>query len=248
MGIKFVKYFSFRFRKNQNFYGFSYDINELIYILKGKGTIEISSGIGSQKYEYCANSLIAISRKVKRTQITLEPTDYMCIGYIETDEKKNHQSMVYRFEDEEVLRLFLELKNEYARKRYRYYEYCNFTISQILIVLERMAQMENDQKDIYTMIQYIDESKGLIKSIKEMARETAYSYDHFRHKFKQITGQSPTDYIMNKRIENACCLLEEGGYNCTEVSILCGFSSPAQFSNIFKKKMGISPKNIKNTL
>lgn len=243
MSIKFVKYFSYRFRQDQNFYGFSYETNELIFILKGKGEVEING----RKYHYGANSLIAMAANEKRTQITLEQTEYICIGFIETNEQKKIMSTVYQFEDEEVLRLILELKNEYIKKRFRYYDYINFTISQILIILERLKEVGSDQKDIYSMIQYIDESRGLIKSIKEMADETAYSYDHFRHKFKQITGQSPTNYIMNKRIENACLLLEEGGYNCTEVSILCGFSSPAQFSRIFKKKMGISPKSIKNS-
>lgn len=86
------------------------------------------------------------------------------------------------------------------------------------------------------------------KSVREMAKYAGYSYDHFRHKFKKITGLPPSEYILNHRIENAASLLESEEYTCTEIAELCGFSSPSQFSVLFKKKMGISPKQYAGNL
>lgn len=214
---------------------------DLLLIIKGRGTVELDGVV----YEYGPKSLIALNAFDTRTEITLERTEYMCVRYLDTQKKKRFTSGVYKCFDEELYRMFLALKKEHTKKRYGYFEYCNLTVMQMLIVIARMDKVNQETTDIYRVIQSIDESQGVLPSIKEMAEEASYSYDHFRHKFKQITGQSPTNYIINKRIENACRLLTEEGYNCTEVSILCGFSSPAEFSALFKKKMGTSPKNIR---
>lgn len=241
MGIKLVNVFSFEYHKGRVLEDFSHNANELILIFRGKGEVVYKD----RKVNYGPNTLMVFNAFDKRTQRTTELTEYMCIRYLDSSKQFPIQTGVYACEDKSLHRLFTELRREYASKERSYFEYCNLIIQQVLITITRMETTMSNHQDIYSIIQAIDESKGYIKSIKEMAEESAYSYDHFRHKFKQITGQSPTDYIMNKRIEYACQLLSEGTYTCTEVSSLSGFSTPAQSSSIFKKKMGISPKHIK---
>lgn len=98
---------------------------------------------------------------------------------------------------------------------------------------------------IYQLIQQITENPCFSKSVREMAKYAGYSYDHFRHKFKKITGLPPSEYILNHRIENAASLLESEEYTCTEIAELCGFSSPSQFSVLFKKKWGYHQSNMR---
>ena len=83
-------------------------------------------------------------------------------------------------------------------------------------------------------------------TLQEMADEVSYSYDHFRHIFKSLTGKSPTDYLISKRVEYACELLSQEDLSCTEIAGICGFASSAQFSAVFKKKLGFSPKSYRN--
>lgn len=63
-------------------------------------------------------------------------------------------------------------------------------------------------------------------------------------KIKSLTDQSPTDFIKTIRLNHAVELLQSRKYNVTEVSELCGFTSVAYFSTVFRKHFGKSPSEI----
>lgn len=115
-------------------------------------------------------------------------------------------------------------------------------IVEILIQLERESRVENKDKDIYQLINEIDSSLIFRKNVFDISKEMNYNYDYLRQKFKKITGVSIKKYIIQQRIQNACALLEEKNYSCTEIAQMCGFASSSQFSRIFKEEMGYSPK------
>ncbi len=62
--------------------------------------------------------------------------------------------------------------------------------------------------------------------------------------FKKNTGMNVRDYIISVRMKNAAHLLESGK-NVTEAAFLCGFSSQANFTKIFNKFFGMSPRKYK---
>ncbi|MDN3594794.1 two-component regulator propeller domain-containing protein [Zunongwangia endophytica] len=70
--------------------------------------------------------------------------------------------------------------------------------------------------------------------------------------FKEILQQSPSDVIINLRLQKAENLLLTGNLNISEISFECGFNDPKYFSRLFKKHYGESPKrykkHIQNTL
>ncbi|MGM9624509.1 MAG: helix-turn-helix domain-containing protein [Eubacteriales bacterium] len=78
--------------------------------------------------------------------------------------------------------------------------------------------------------------------ISELAADTGYGYDYFRHCFKKKYSKSPKQYQIECRIEEAKTLLKSYSYSCTDIAYLCGFSNSAQFSLIFKKNCGCSPE------
>lgn len=63
-------------------------------------------------------------------------------------------------------------------------------------------------------------------------------------KVKSLTDQSPTDFIKTIRLNYAVELLQTRKYTVTEVSELCGFTSVAYFSTVFRKHFGKSPSEI----
>ncbi len=63
-------------------------------------------------------------------------------------------------------------------------------------------------------------------------------------KIKAITDMSVVEFIRSIRLNHAMTLLTSGKYNVTEVSEMCGFSSSAYFSRVFKENFGISPSEI----
>ncbi len=83
-------------------------------------------------------------------------------------------------------------------------------------------------------------------SLEDYATMCCMSKYHFLRTFKQVTGETPLEYRMRIRIENAKGMLEDGGLSVAEIGERLGFSSPAYFSDAFKKATGISPKNYVN--
>jgi len=60
--------------------------------------------------------------------------------------------------------------------------------------------------------------------------------------FKKHTGQTIYDYLVETRIARAKKLLSSTSIKVYEVSELVGYMSKAHFTEVFKKKTGMTPK------
>ncbi len=60
---------------------------------------------------------------------------------------------------------------------------------------------------------------------------------------KELTGQTPHEFIRNIRLKKAASLLAQKSMNVSEVTYVCGFANIATFSNVFKKFYGVSPRD-----
>lgn len=81
--------------------------------------------------------------------------------------------------------------------------------------------------------------------ITKELRLSGYAEDYIRAKFKELRKETPTEFLNRLRINNACRIIEIYGkqFNVTETAEKTGFSNPAYFSRVFKKIVGVSPKN-----
>ena len=80
-------------------------------------------------------------------------------------------------------------------------------------------------------------------SVDGIADEVGISRVHLHRKMKELTGQTPHDFIRNIRLKQAAHLLANQNMNITEVMYACGFNNSASFSTIFKKFYGLSPRD-----
>ena len=83
-------------------------------------------------------------------------------------------------------------------------------------------------------------------SVDAIADEVGISRVHLHRKMKELTGQTPHDFIRNIRLKQAANLLAGQNVNITEVMYACGFNNAASFSTIFKKFYGMSPREYMN--
>ncbi|NJS10840.1 MAG: helix-turn-helix transcriptional regulator, partial [Microcoleus sp. CSU_2_2] len=65
---------------------------------------------------------------------------------------------------------------------------------------------------------------------------------HFCRLFKQSTGFSPHQYVIQQRVERAKQLLRQGQMSIGEIAIACGFSHQSHFNRHFKRLTGVTPK------
>ena len=77
--------------------------------------------------------------------------------------------------------------------------------------------------------------------VETLSHELCLSRVHLHRKLKQLSGQSPSEFIRNFRLERAAALLEKESGNISEVAFAVGFSSLTHYSKCFRKKYGMSP-------
>ena len=85
-------------------------------------------------------------------------------------------------------------------------------------------------------------------SLEEIAATIGMSQYHFCRVFKETTGLTAWQYVIKKRIELAKRLLKIPQLSIVEISDRLGYSTPAQFTNFFRKHMGISPSKYRQKL
>lgn len=78
----------------------------------------------------------------------------------------------------------------------------------------------------------------------DFASEMMISQSLLYKKIKAATDMSVVEFIRSIRLNHAMTLLTSGNHNVTEVSEMCGFSSSAYFSRVFKENFGKSPSEI----
>ena len=82
-------------------------------------------------------------------------------------------------------------------------------------------------------------------SISSIAQELSYNPKYLSHIFKKQMVMGYSEYLRNYRINYAVSLFNYGIDSVKNIAFLSGFSDPLYFSNVFKKVMGISPKDYK---
>ena len=74
-----------------------------------------------------------------------------------------------------------------------------------------------------------------------LAREARLHPSAFIRLFRQCTGHTPLNYLMNLRLEEACSMLQYDEDTLEEIAGKTGFGDRNYFSRIFSRKLNCSP-------
>ena len=78
--------------------------------------------------------------------------------------------------------------------------------------------------------------------IDSLSQLCGVSNTYFRKLFTMYMGRTPKKFIIEKRLEKAKNIIDEGNYmHLYEVAEETGFSDPLYFSRIFKQHCGVPP-------
>lgn len=83
--------------------------------------------------------------------------------------------------------------------------------------------------------------------LKELAQNLGISYSLFRKVFKEYTGYSPAQYFQELKLRKAKEMLTETNHSIKEVAFELNFNSYEYFLSFFKKKVGTTPMEYRNT-
>jgi AraC-like DNA-binding protein len=94
---------------------------------------------------------------------------------------------------------------------------------------------------IWAAARFIRENPGQLFSIEELSERANYSADHFSRLFREIVGQTPSQFCINTRLQRAQTLLQESSLSIEQIASALGYADVFFFSRQFKQRTGVSP-------
>ncbi len=148
---------------------------------------------------------------------------------------------------EECKRIFDKIIRELQLKRKNFFSLANVYFEELILLLSRHIAEETSQSHksnelIERAIEYFHKEYRSELSIREYARKCNISCCWFIRSFKKHTGTTPCQYLLDIRMNKAKELLKNGTFNISETAEFVGYDNPLYFSRIFKKNMGMSPR------
>ena len=93
--------------------------------------------------------------------------------------------------------------------------------------------------------QYIDQHYKDPLKMDDLAKQFFISNCYLSHKFKELTGLSPKQYLSSVRLKNASVLLLNSDFSVSEIAETVGFPDHSNFIRSFKKIYGVLPKDFR---
>lgn len=106
--------------------------------------------------------------------------------------------------------------------------------------LEESIHDKNDRK-LRDVLTYVEEHYKEKISISELSEIIHVCDDRLIRMFKEATGATPMEYIINLRIETSIKLLASTDLSIAEVAEQSGFGSHTYMARVFKQKLNSTP-------
>jgi AraC family transcriptional regulator len=93
-------------------------------------------------------------------------------------------------------------------------------------------------------VEYIQDQLDTDLTVSRIAQAVYMSPHHFKRLFKESTGQSPYQYVVEARVRKAKELLTTGKFTISEAAFHVGFADQSHLTRHFKRVFGLPPKRL----
>lgn len=107
-----------------------------------------------------------------------------------------------------------------------------------------LADKSNQFSRLVEILIYIQQHLAEPISIDHLVEKSGMSRTVFFRVFKEITDESPIQYIKRSRLSKAKMMIEDLGQKVGQASLAVGYESVSQFSREFKRLYGTAPSQI----
>lgn len=106
-------------------------------------------------------------------------------------------------------------------------------------VKNKAIQLADDFQEL------VDTNYKKLTAVEQYANLLHISSNHLTQTIKDVTGKTPKEFINERRLVEAKCLLRYTNNSTAEIAYLLKFSEPTHFSKFFKKETGLTPLEYK---
>ena len=95
---------------------------------------------------------------------------------------------------------------------------------------------------------YVETHLGELVSLEQIVQHVGVSRFYFCKLFKKATGMTLTEHVSRMRLEKAKALLVDPQHRISEIAFAVGFGSIPQFNSVFKRYLGLTPTEFRESL
>jgi len=170
--------------------------------------------------------------------------------FIEQEILKPEKAVIEIGMNEEIVRLYQQINEWIESGKIGYKEMISALTYQLIaqiMVIEKSKKFTGKEieatihKAKVVMADRIDSKINF----EALAVELGVGYSRFRRMFRRYTGLAPAQYFLQLRLNKAKALLISTSLSVKEISVITGFDSQFYFSKFFKKRMGMSPVQLR---
>ncbi len=221
----------------------AHTVYEVVFYLRGRGT----STINNVAYQYQDRSMVIIAPGEMHDETAETESEVLICSFSLGDGEDAAAFKSTYIPDtgvmtDRVYDVLCRIENELRAQEQGYQEMIGFLLGEMVLLFERLMGHKRDSDSI------IDYTKRVLKQNAErgvnlqiIAESVGYSYDRFRHLFKESTGQSPNQYLIGIRIAHAKQLLAGTDMAVKQIAALCGFKDVPNFIIAFKRRTYLTP-------
>jgi len=214
---------------------------EFVCYIQGNGILTV----GDTDYPFKPGDIICQPPHIEHSEVSDDGFQNI---YLTVKDYYYPSNEVHRFEDNDSKDVYTLLSMIYRIYHLKHENYQHI-VSQLLEVFRLFIEAKVSSHNKNQYVKQLEEvlinniSNGNF-NLKATMDAFPICNDHLRRLFKKYNSITPSDYLLNKRIDQAKSLLENkssSGQQVKLIASLVGFDDPYYFSKIFKSKTGVSP-------
>ena len=234
----------------------THQFTELFYVLHGEGVFYIER----EKVPVKTDDLIIINPNVEHTEKTFpnNPMEYIVFGveglafsFPEHDQAygRGYSFYSYGSDKNQFINFAQLMMHEFQDKKPGFEKVCHGLLEVLLVYISRKQKLSVISESSFQLSKecaiakrYIDTNYAQDITLDSLADLTNINKFYLAHSFTECIGQSPISYLTERRLAACKELLSSSNLSVTQIATSAGFSSQSYFSQIFNKKVGMSPR------
>ena len=125
-------------------------------------------------------------------------------------------------------------------------------IGQLCLFLDDLVQSSSTRREtrggplrdfyIQEAVTYIKQNYQRPLTVEEIAGVCKLNRSYFSKLFKEVIGCTPQEFLIALRLNEAAELMKSSNTSIGEIAVRCGYPNQLHFSQAFKKRYGVPPR------
>ena len=121
-------------------------------------------------------------------------------------------------------------------------DYAHDEMERVRSFPEALLRADSPGDLLSTLKKYVRAHLGGDLSLSALAGILHVNASYLSRLFSRGCGQTLTEYVTDERMRAACALLRDTQWQIQEIAARVGFDSASYFTNVFRRRLGISPQ------